>query len=201
MDRRSAGALGVLACFGMLALVWAMSNAPFTAPDEAAHYLRAIGVSDGYLVGRRAELAPPGLATILVLPREPTPIQLKWVNQATREVWCPPDLSTVGYDCDVVRSLVSSGCLRSVHPNRRPTDEITSVGTYQPLPYLLPAALMRAGGHAPGALRLARLATAAMWLALLAIAIFALWDSGLGVFSLGGLLLAPRQPSCFWAPA
>ncbi len=188
----SAGAtrLLVLGWYAVLAVVWAMTNPPFAAPDEAAHYLRAVGISDGSLVGARAHLSGPGLEVKLVTPQEPSPRQLAWVNQATRAVGVPPGLSPEGFNCEVREPRSSAACTRDAATNRAPVREVTSVGTYQPFPYLLPAALLRVDAHAAGSLRLARLATVAMWLALLAVAIGALWDDALGAPSLSGLLVA-----------
>jgi len=180
----------VLGWFATLAVVWAMTNPPFAAPDEANHYLRAVGVGDGSLVGARARLAGPRLDLKLVLPSEPTAAQLAWVNQAARAVTVPPGLSPEGFDCELRTPRASAACTNSAAENRAPVREITSVGTYQPFPYLLPAAALRLDRHAGGSLRLARLATVAMWLALLAIAVYALWDRALGAASLGGLLVA-----------
>jgi hypothetical protein len=186
----SATRLLVLGWYAVLAVVWAMANPPFAAPDEAAHYLRAVGIGDGSLLGARAHLSGPGLEVKLVTPREPTPRQLAWVNQAARAVTVPAGLAPEGFDCEVREPRASAACTRHASSNRAPVREITSVGTYQPFPYLLPAALLRADAHAAGSLRLARLATVAMWLALLAIAIYALWDDALGPASLSGLLVA-----------
>jgi Predicted membrane protein (DUF2142) len=193
----SATRLLVLGWYAVLAVVWAMTNPPFAAPDEAAHYLRAVGVSDGSLVGRPAHLTGPGLDVKLVIPREPSPLQLAWVNQATRAVAVPAGLSPEGFDCEVREPRASAACTREASINPSVVQEITSVGTYQPFPYLLPAALLRVDPHAAGSLRLARLATIAMWLALLAVAIFALWDEALGGASLSGLLVAVTPMAVF----
>ncbi len=186
----SATRLLVLGWYAVLAVVWAMTNPPFAAPDEAAHYLRAVGVSDGSLVGRPAHLSGPGLDVKLVIPQEPSPLQLAWVNQATRAVAVPAGLSPEGFNCEVREPRASAACTRDAPTNHAVVREITSVGTYQPFPYLLPAALLRVDAHAAGSLRLARLATVAMWLALLAVAVYALWDDALGPASLSGLLVA-----------
>ncbi len=186
----SATRLLVLGWYAVLVVVWAMTNPPFAAPDEAAHYLRAVGISDGSLLGRRAHLSGPGLDVKLVIPREPSPLQLVWVNQAARAVAVPPGLSPEGFNCEVREPRASAACTRHASSNRSTVQEITSVGTYQPFPYLLPAAVLRIDAHAAGSLRLTRLATIAMWLALLAVAIYALWDDALGGASLSGLLVA-----------
>jgi Predicted membrane protein (DUF2142) len=75
----------------------------------------------------------------------------------------------------------------------------TPVGNYQPLPYLLPGALMRAAGAPPGALRLARLAAAMTALALLSVAAFALYDARAPTLSISGLLLAVTPMALYCA--
>jgi Predicted membrane protein (DUF2142) len=180
----------VVACYAALALTWAMTNPPFAAPDEAAHYLRAVGVSDSSLIGAKARLAGPGLAAKLVLKAAPSRQQLDWVNQTARSVRVPAGLSPDGFDCEAMHPARSAACVRDAAVNRAAVDETTPVGTYQPLPYLAPAAVLRLDGHAAGSLRLARLASVVPWLALLAAAAYALWDEALGMISLSGLIVA-----------
>src|SRR5580692_4273128 len=82
MSRQTACVV-ILAAYAALAIAWAMTNPPFAAPDEANHYLRAVGISDGSLVGRSVRDTDPTLDTK----------QLAWTNQATRSVVIPPGLS------------------------------------------------------------------------------------------------------------
>ena len=56
----------------VLALAWAVANPPFAAPDEASHFVRALGVGQGHLIGEQ----PP--ATLKV---GGTPRQQQWVRQ------------------------------------------------------------------------------------------------------------------------
>jgi hypothetical protein len=170
----------ILAAYAALAVAWTMTNPPFAAPDEANHYLRAVGISNGSLVGRRTRDTNPALDTK----------QLIWTNQATRSVEVPPGLAPDGFACELAYPTLSAACTLTAPPNRSTIHEITEVGTYQPLPYLLPAAVLRADRHTGGSLRLARLAMVAVWLAGLAVAIWALWDERLGVASLPGLVVA-----------
>jgi hypothetical protein len=53
----------VVAAYAVLAVALAMTTPPFAAPDEANHYLRAVGISDGSLVGRRVRDTNPALDT------------------------------------------------------------------------------------------------------------------------------------------
>lgn len=35
----------------LLACAWVFGNPPFAAPDEADHFVRAVGIAEGHLVG------------------------------------------------------------------------------------------------------------------------------------------------------
>jgi hypothetical protein len=171
----------VIAAYATLGLVWAITNAPFAAPDEAAHYLRAVGISDGRLVGTRASDPNPALTTK----------QRAWTDQATRMVTVPPGLSPgATTPCEAGHPALSAACSDHAAVNPTAAREVTSVGTYEPLPYLLPAAVVRVAGHAAGADRAARIATFAVWLAMVAAAVWMLWDETAGGMSLAGLLVA-----------
>ncbi len=170
----------VLAAYAALAIAWAMTNPPFAAPDEANHYLRAVGISDGSLVGRRVLDTNPALDTK----------QLAWTNQATRSVVIPPGLAPGGFACELSSETKSAACTLTATTNREAIHANTEVGTYQPLPYLLPAAVLGADHHVGGSLRLARLTMVAVWVAALAVAMWALWDEQLGLASLTGLVVA-----------
>jgi hypothetical protein len=172
---RRALPLALAGAYLALALTWAMSSAPFTAPDEKAHYLRALGVSSGHLVGDRA---PYDDAT-------QTPDTRAWIRQLGRWAHVPRGLSPAGWDCPVLRP-VSAAC-QPDGPVGAGGREVTPVGTYQPAPYLLPAAVVRLGGDAGEADRLGRLILALAWGALIAGAALALWG---GATSLLGLVVA-----------
>jgi hypothetical protein len=170
----------ILAVYAAVAIAWAMTDPPFAAPDEANHYLRAVGINDGSLLGKRARDTNQSIDAK----------QLIWTNQATRSVMVPPGLAPDGFACELSNRDSSAACTQSLTSNPVAVSENTEVGTYQPLPYLLPAAVLRVDHRAGGSLRLARLATVAIWLVALAVAIWALWDERLGAASLTGLLLA-----------
>src|SRR5207302_2752963 len=122
--------------YALIAFAWAFANAPFAAPDESAHYLRAIGISDGRWVGTAASDPNPAL----------TPKQRAWTDQAARAVLVPSNLSPGGETpCEAGHPLESAGCSQQLARTRATSYEVTSVGTYQPLPYLLPASVLRIG--------------------------------------------------------
>jgi hypothetical protein len=154
------------AAFAMLMLAWVMSTRPFVAPDEASHYLRALSIADGTLLGPRVPYDNPGL----------TPAARAWTNHDTRIVVVsarrsPPNVTCVGGMPDV------HGCL-----------EQTPTGDYQPLPYLLPAVALKAANDATTGLWLARIGSALPTLAFIVLAFALLWDGA--AWSWVGLMLA-----------
>jgi Predicted membrane protein (DUF2142) len=180
----------MLLAWALLLTAWAMGNAPFAAPDEAGHYIRAFGISEGRLIGTADSSARVGA----------TAAQIAWTAQATRLISLPTGFYPQTPACEPV-DRSSAGCTTVAAPNSDPhslpTAALTTVGNYQPLPYLAPAALLRAGSSAPDALRLARLAQALVVLALLAVAVLALRDAANPLLSLLGPLLAVTPMALF----
>jgi Predicted membrane protein (DUF2142) len=170
----------VLLAWALLLASWVMGNAPFAAPDEVEHFIRAVGVSQGHVIGKADPNAGIG-ATVT---------QMSWTSQAARVVALPSNLNPEPYTCDLSLSEPSAACQNTVNPRSPPATLATAVGNYQLLPYLLPAVALRAAGSPPAALRLARAAQALVVLGLLAVALFALYDADSPLVSLLGLLLA-----------
>ena len=100
----------------------------------------------------------------------------------------PAGLAPDYFGCNAFLPELSAGTSATFRP-RRPVCSGRPVGAYLPLPYLLPAAAIRAG-DGPAADRLGRLASAALVLALLVATIFALWARDQGALSLLGLVAA-----------
>jgi hypothetical protein len=173
----------LIAGWSAVALAWAFSNPPFAAPDEGMHYLRVQSVEQGQLVGPKADPA-----TIVVANEQ----QHEWMAQAAREVEIPARLAPVDAGCYVFDRDTSAACIDDfeapVDPD--PLIAVTVVGTYQPLPYLLPAVAIKAADSPVPALRLGRLASALLALSLLALAAAAAWDARAPGLSLLGPALA-----------
>jgi predicted membrane protein DUF2142 len=180
VSRRAVPAL-VIGCYALLGLAWAMSNPPFAAPDEDAHYLRTLGVANGHLLGARGRY-----------PSDPTLTRRHRaaIDDVARIVEVPPGLSPVGFECSVHRTRASAACQNRVVPPRMKVTAVTPVGGYQPLPYLLPATVIEQGNDPPAADRLARLAGLVPWLALIAIATLLSWSAAAPGASLIGLVVA-----------
>jgi hypothetical protein len=163
----------------LLVIAWIVANPPFASPDEEAHYLRAVGVSRGDLIGKPARFPGPR--------RNP---QLEFVNKFTRSVTVPSRLSPVGSGCNIAQPQVSSACLYPMNPPRVQTTANTYVGNYAPAAYLLPAALLRSADNPMTADRLARLGVAVPAVLLIAAAIFLLWTPTRDGWSLLGVVIA-----------
>jgi Predicted membrane protein (DUF2142) len=179
----------VLTAWVLLLGAWVLTNPPFAAPDEADHYIRAIGISQGHLIGRGDPTASVGADGR----------QIAWTRQAARVVTLPAGLDPRPFTCATGSGNLSAACLNTARLDRSEVSLVTTVGNYQPLPYLLPAAIMRAADSPPGALRLARAAGALAAFVLLAIALFALYDVADPVLSITGLLLAVTPMALFCA--
>jgi hypothetical protein len=170
----------LLAAWALLLAAWVVGNPPFAAPDEAQHFVRAVAMSEGHLIGRPDAGASVGANAA----------QVAWNAQLARLVSLPAGFDPAAYGCELGPGAPSAACLNAVSPHP-PAATLTNVpGDFQPMPYLLPAAVLRAASSPAGALRLARAATAVLTLALLAIAAFALYDAGSPRLSLLGLVLA-----------
>ena len=144
---------GLLAVATALLLgAWLFSTFPYQAPDEASHYLRALSITNGQLLGPKVPYTQPAAITMQLR---------RWMSGNTRAVEVPPNLSP---------SVMF--CANDHHPDTRPPGcvEQSYTGNYPPLPYLLPAAALAVSNDATGALWLGRVASALPCLLLIALA-------------------------------
>lgn len=167
--------LPVFAGLGLTLLIasWTVATRPFVPPDEAFHYLRAVGIANGQWLGPKVRLSTTSLP----------PAQLAWVQQSTRGVRVPAALAPPGVNCLSGRPDTST-CL-----------EPTTVGTYHPLPYLFPAVAASVSHTANTALWLSRAASALQCLMFIALAVSLLWSGS--AWSLAGLLAALTPMALF----
>ena len=161
----------------LMLAAWVAASRPFAPPDEAAHYLRALGIANGQLVGPRVPLPPD--------PVTP-PAQQAWAQQDTRGVVASARMSPPGLPCVNGRANVSGSCL-----------DATYTGDYHPLPYLLPALALTLSHDESTGLWLARAASALPCLVFILLAIALLWDGS--VLSLLGLFAALAPTTLFVA--
>jgi hypothetical protein len=134
----------------LLMTAWVFSTFPYGGPDEGAHYLRALSIANGVLVGRQHPFHG------LYWPA----YESAYVSHDNRLVTVPAALSPGTYGClDGKLDLVGS------------CREATYVGDYPPLPYLLPAVAIKASGTSQTAWWLGRLLSALLNLAFILLAL------------------------------
>ena len=139
-------------------LAWAMANPPFAAPDEPAHYLRAIAVGEGSFGATPIVRTPPGL----------------WGT------WPTP----LGPSCNAGKRDVSAECIDDYRVLRGPADIATEAGSYPPPAYVLPGLAVRLADDPGTAVRAGRIADAAVTLAFLVLAAALLFTATAPLLSL-----------------
>jgi hypothetical protein len=173
----------------LLALAWMLGNPAGAAPDEPAHYLKALAVAGGHPAGRPVHL-----------PVSPSDDERQtWMKRTTRGVDVPAGLSPAGLGCNALHPTESARCQRVAHPADQPSRGLTYIGTHQPLVYLLPGALARLGHDPVTAIRLGRVGNALTSVGLLLAAVALLWDRDAGVVSVVGLVVAVTPMVVFLA--
>ena len=156
-----------LALAALLA-AWVAATLPFGAPDEKDHYLRALGIANGQLVGPKVPWIDPLISRA----------EEAWASLDSRGVLVPARLSPPGRPCVDGRLDVGRGeCIEATH-----------TGDYQPLPYLLPALSLSVSRDAATGLWLSRAASAVQCLVFIILAIALLWSGS--ILSVLGLLAA-----------
>jgi len=163
---KSSGKAAV-AGYALLIAAWTLGSAPFSSPDEWAHYLRALGMAHGELIGAPVAYSNPQL----------DPRQEAWVAQSARSIMVQPGMAPDGYGCNAFHPDVSAACVEKIVPPAAAVSRVVVNGTYQPAAYLLPALFLKAASRPVPALLLARLASALICIALIALAAAALAPS------------------------
>ena len=148
----------------LLTLAWSMTSLPFSAPDEAPHYLRALSIANGNLLGPHVRYPVGGF----------TPLAEAFVQADTRGVLTPARLSPLDVTC--VNGRPDTGPGRCV--------EATPTGDYYPLGYLAPAVAIGLSRNVGTASWVGRVASAAVATAFIVLALMLLW-SGTGWSLLG----------------
>ena len=197
---RQAGSAAVALLAAGLALLlaaWVFGNPPGAAPDEGAHYVRALGAGSLELAGatfeptaeqREAFFGAPDDESGPQLPGA-TAVTVLWTAKQTRAFAIPAELSVFAFGCNAQRPATSAACLE--RPRGRSATRLSSyTGTYPPWVYVLPGWAMRLADEPGGALRAGRLVSALVCFALLLAAV-ALTARGAGAGpGLAGLGLA-----------
>ena len=191
----------VAASYALLIPAWIAGNPPNAAPDEIWHYLRAVGIGHGQLLGRPAGLE--GAKAIVGAERPPYLTediyrkQLALVAQTTRQVRIPEGLTPGWLRCEGRDPRVSAGCLHSSPPLSQAGDWFIPTATYQPLPYLVPAVVSRIGAHPDTLSRLMRAGKALISLLFIGAAVFLLWSPQSRLVSLVGIPVALTPMAVF----
>jgi hypothetical protein len=132
------------------------------------HYLRALGIANGQLLGRKAPYINPALS----------PEQNRFLSYDTTLIWVPANLRPGNVPCYDAAE-------------QPPCWAATPNGNFPPLPYLLPALALKASPDVSTGLWLTRAASALPSLLLILLALAILWD-GTAISVLG--LLAAITP-------
>ncbi len=160
-----------------LGLAWLGSNPPAAAPEEPEHYLRALAIGLGDLVGQPTSMTP-------MLPTNAA--QAAHLTRVTRSVLVPPGLEVPpSWFCTVANHQASARCLTTTVANRTSVRQATNEAGSLPYLYVPSGLAMRLAGNATQALFLARLANAVIAYSLLLAAVVLLWDGGSAVSMLG----------------
>jgi hypothetical protein len=168
----------------VLVAAWVGANPPGAAPDEPAHYIKALGAGGGDFVGTSPQGNSEGLSGV-------TPRQQAWQLRTSRSVRVPPSLAAPPWlSCNAHLTEVSSACRDVSAPEPQESIQSTYIGTYQPFLYVAPGWAARLADNASDAILLARANGAFLAVALLALAVRVLWDGEVGAVSLFGLLFA-----------
>ncbi len=172
----------VIAFLVTVTVAWSYANPPGYAPDEPAHYTKAVGVGEGQWVGEPGRYpVGPGFG----------PAQLEWINKAARVVQVPANLAPDFFACSIFQPDRSAACLNTApDPPAHRVPRLTYVGTYEPFVYLLPGLVMARAGDAVQALALGRTISGGISLGLLVLAVLVLWRPGAGALPLVGLVVA-----------
>jgi len=168
--RSSARAAWLMAgCYGLWLVVWSMATPLFSGADEWAHYLRALGIREGRLIGDRVpeDYSFPDF----------TPAQQAFLRQTSRFIDAPAGMAPQGYGCNAFQSDQSAGCVNQAGAYPEARREVTVTGAYPPAFYLFPAVAMLPASSPASALRLARLANLLACVLLLGLALRALAET------------------------
>ncbi len=160
---------------------WSIGNPPGAAPDEFAHYLRALGAGRGELVldDKPEPLTGPAAAET----------NLQWQRKQSRLVEVPDGLNPERFNCDR-RGMVRAWQCPTVDTEAIDDAETTWVGTYPPYLYAPPGWAVNRFDAAVAALLAGRLVSMALTAGLIAGAIFMVDDRRRRWISHLGLIVA-----------
>jgi Predicted membrane protein (DUF2142) len=193
----------VFVSYALMMAAWVVGNPPYGAPDEWHHYVRAVSIGQGQLVGEPAGLegakAIVGGERPRFLSARVYDAQVRWVEQHTTRVRIPAGMTPGWFRCGALQQdpSIPARCLNGSPPVADAQDLFNPAGTYQPFPYLLPAALSRAIVDPDTLTRAMRSAKAIVALLFAGAAVVLLWDPHARLLSLVGLAAAMTPMAVF----
>jgi hypothetical protein len=192
----------VLVSYVLITAAWIVGNPPPAAPDEWSHYLRAVSLGHGQLIGQPAGIeGGKAIAGHLQtqLPEETYQKILASVAENTALVRIPAGLTPGWFRCGGAQTdpKASVRCLNDSLPLDEARDWFNQTATYQPFPYLLPAAISRLAASPDNLSRLMRTAKATLSLGLVGTAMFLVWSPQARLVSLVGMVVALTPMAVF----
>ena len=167
--------------YAFLLAAWVMGNPSFEAPDERSNYIRAIAVGAGELTGTRVPITIPQSYDAKARA------QTRWEGASTRTFSLDQRLISPVPSCNWTGSGPFRCTYRYVSGRRR---VLSKVGTYPPLPYIVPGLTARLGSNSIQGLHYARAASAFITALFLLAALLAAADS-LPAFAACNLAITP----------
>ena len=192
-----------------MGVAWLMATPPGAAPDEGAHYIKAIGVGrgdpyGGPVVSRspdRPAFSEAHADDLARFFRGASSSTARWQRRTTRLFQVPASLQASHFGCSssIEGRDVTAACLNRPEPPARTRELPTYVGTYAPYVYLLSGVAMRLTSESYTALRLGRGAGLLIAGGLLLVAAWLLWNPAAPLVSLLGLIVATTPMVLFLA--
>lgn len=161
----------ILLVLGYFLLItsWAVSNPPSAAPDEYAHYLRAVGAGRGELAPDKREgpfLGEGAESKASSWQRMQTRLIRVTGRHSPEPILCNTTEPRLGWACPPVPPVAPDQVV----------ELRTWVGTYPPYAYVVPGFFMRLGSDAVWSLLLGRLVSGFTAAVLIGLAGWVLWD-------------------------
>jgi hypothetical protein len=181
----------VVVAYTLLAIAWLPSSPATASPDEGAHYLRALAVASGQLIG---SLSPPLPNYAIATETE----RHMWENSRTFTLpnQLVPPLTLICVAFHPERSAACQGAWGTTSVGGS-SDQVSYVGNYQPYLYVVPGLFARGGWSFRSGLLLGRFANVLLCVFLVALAAAMLWDPASETLSLVGLLIAVTPMALF----
>jgi hypothetical protein len=146
----------LVAGYATLTVAWALGSPLNSGPDESQHYNKAVAAGRGELQGLRTR------------PARPTQLRLYWTTLTARVFVSPGVLAEREVTpCDAFRPTLSAKCPLPPPPSTRPVRSYT--GSYQPFIYVPIGLVADRATNVTTGFRLARITSATMCLALIAL--------------------------------